>query len=127
MSTLGPKAHTSRRILEALKRPQTAAELAPCVHSHKQHVVSLLRDLRAKKLVHIVGWFPTATNFAPIYGLGDGDDAPRPEPATATERFNKMLERMTADDRDRYWIRYNTRRRKVKFDPLVQAFFGVKK
>ena len=127
MSTLSPKAHTARRMLEALKRPQTAAELATNVHSHKQHVVRLLRDLKAMGLIHVVGWFPTATNFAPIWGLGDGEDAPRPDPATATERFNKMLDRMTADDRDRYWIRYNTRRRKVKFDPLVQAFFGGKR
>lgn len=121
------KAHTRRRVLQALDKPMTAPELQVKVHAHINHVRRVLRDLHAAGEIHVAEWRSTATRLSPAWLAGAGTDAPKPPGKTSTERYRLMLERMTADDRDRRKVRANTKRRKIKPDPLVQAFFGVQK
>lgn len=118
------KAHTRRRILQALDKPLTAPELQAKVHAHINHVRRVLRELHDSGEIHVAEWKGTKTRHAPVWLAGPGTDAPKPPGKTSNERYKLMLERMTADNRDRYRNRNNTKRRKIKPDPLVQQFFG---
>lgn len=114
------------RILALVDGQRTVEEIAAQAYTDKSYVYRVLRPLKAKGLVHVVKWRSTQTNKSAVYELFDGEDATR-DVTTGAARKKAMLERMTADDRDRYRNRENTKRRKIKVDPLAQAFFGVKR
>ena len=111
------------RVLEVVDGVKTAPEVAAEVHSEVHHVWRVLRELKAGGHIHVVSWKPGTRRMLAIYQRGAGEDAEKPF-KSSTDRFRAMLERMTADDRDRFWVRTNTRRRKIKVDPLSKAFFG---
>ena len=111
------------RVLEVVDGAKTAHEVAAAVHSEVHHVWRVLRELKAGGHIHVASWKPGTRRMLAVYAVGAGVDAEKPF-RSGTQRFYDMLDRMTADDRDRFWVRTNTRRRKIKVDPLSKAFFG---
>ena len=60
-----------------------------------------------------------------LCGLGgEGVDAVAPGPVPGSERIKKYRDKMSADDKDFDAARRRQKRRVVKRDPLVAAFFG---
>ena len=61
--------------------------------------------------------------WRPLWSWGDGVDAEAPGPVPGSERIKKYREKMSADDKDFGLARRRQKRRVVKRDPLVAAFF----
>lgn len=106
---------------------RTVREVAELAHCGNKMLSNYLKAEHDKGNVHIGSWKPVRNKVAMCYRWGPGVDEPRPVAMSGTERWRRYLERMTAYQRDIYKNRINTSRRKVKADPLVSAFFGVKK
>ena len=62
--------------------------------------------------------------WRPLWSWGEGEDAIAPGPVPGIERIRKHREKMSADDKDFGLARRRQKRRVVKRDPLVAAFFG---
>jgi hypothetical protein len=78
------------------------------------------------ELVHISGYTRVSANgqWRPLWSWGEGEDAIAPGPVPGIERIRKHREKMSADDKDFSLARRRQKRRVVKRDPLVAAFFG---
>ena len=115
-----------KRVLALVDGQRCAHEIAKLAFVDVSYVLKIMRKLRLNGHAHIAAWKLTESKPRPIYALFAGEDAPRPT-TTSLQRKQRWLANMSADDRDRQRNRHNTRRRKIKLDPLVQQFFGVKK
>jgi len=62
--------------------------------------------------------------WRPLWSWGEGVDAIAPGPVPGSERIKKYRDKMSADDKDFDAARRRQKRRVVKRDPLVAAFFG---
>lgn len=66
-------------ILAILKRPGTSDHVAATTGAGAQGMRVLLKQFNALRLIHRVGWVHPKSGFpAPIYKLGEGEDAPAP-------------------------------------------------
>jgi len=111
------------RVLALCNGEMTVCEMAEAAFTDRSYAHRMLRNAHRRRQVHIIGWRTGSTNSSALYMRGSGVDAIKPK-ITSTMRVRAMLERMSADDRDRWRNRTNARRRKVKQDPLVRVFFG---
>jgi len=83
-------------------------------------------DLHRHELVYISGYTRVSANgqWRPLWSWGEGKDAIVPDPIPGTKRWRNHMEKMSADDKDFGLARRRQKRRVVKRDPLVAAFFG---
>ena len=88
----------------------------------------LIQRMHTERLVHVFEYRqgPVGVPVA-VWALGDGVDAEYPKFRTNAERQRDYRKRMSADDRDFLKARRRQRSRTIKIDPLMAAFFGVKK
>jgi len=88
----------------------------------------VIKQLHTQRLVHVFE-YQQKPNVRPVavWALGDGVDAEYPTFRTNAERQRDYRKRMSADDRDFLKARRRQRSRTIKIDPLIAAFFGVKK
>lgn len=88
----------------------------------------LIQQMHTERLVHVFE-YQQRPNVRPVavWALGEGVDAEYPIFRTNAERQRDYRKRMSADDRDFLKARRRQRSRTIKIDPLIAAFFGVKK
>ena len=101
-------------------------DLAKICFCARRSAARILFDLHQFKLVHISGYEPVPANrqWRPLWSWGEGEDAVAPGPVPGSERIKKYRDKMSADDKDFDAARRRQKRRVVKRDPLVAAFFG---
>ena len=101
-------------------------DLAKLCFCTRRSAARILFDLHQYELVYISGFTKVHANgqWRPLWSWGEGEDAVAPGPVPGYERFKKHREKMSADDKDFDAARRRQKRRVVKRDPLVAAFFG---
>ncbi len=112
-----------KRILALCDGTRSSTVLAAQAFCDRSYVCRILLAGQRSGSVYISGWEKTPTRNRALYMFGAGENVAEPR-SSSTMRVRAMLERMSADDRDRWRNRTNTRRRKVKQDPLGRVFFG---
>lgn len=119
---------TAQRIIAyiAMHPGADGQELVEHCYCVKRNAYKTINRLRKMNLVHISGWITTnrAGPYVRQFSLGPGTDAPKPKKLTRAEVMRRHRERLEPIQRDLEKIRKNTRRQKVKVDPLMAAFFG---
>jgi 1,4-alpha-glucan branching enzyme len=125
---LKPRVLPSLLLAMADGRPRCDRELMEIVFSNRRVVQRRLRELHDQGLVHIAGWVPAGDSYRwrPQYQMGAGTDAPKPAPTgrTSTQRVREYRAKMTIEDKAFKDAKRRQKRRVVKRDPLVAAFFG---
>lgn len=92
--------------------PLTARELTELSGKHRKAIESTIRYAKRRKLIHISGYqrnFGTKGREAPIYGLGDHPDVPRPVLDTR-EEYRARQARYREKNREALRHRMNARR-----------------
>jgi hypothetical protein len=124
----GNKPRVSPAIEEALQKKGNLSDLdlAKMCFCVRRSAARILFELHLKDMVHISGYTRVSANgqWRPLWSWGDGEDAIAPGPVPGSERIRKYREKMSADDKDFGLARRRQKRRVVKRDPLVAAFFG---
>ena len=108
------------------KRPMTRKELAGVVFLSQRAVEYNMMRMLQRGQVYVAGWSRTSGRIARVYAWGIGTDAPRPAAYSGYERVQKMRERESQEDKDFRLARERGKRRKIKVDPLMAAFYRVK-
>lgn len=125
---LKPRIRPKLELIMADGRARCDRELVDIIFCNRRAVQRELEKMHELRLVHIAGWAKAGASYRwrPKYQLGDGDDVPCPPPTgrTSTQRVQDYRTKMTADDKDFLDARRRQKRRVVKRDPLVAAFFG---
>lgn len=117
------------RVTEALEallqsQPVCYRQAAERVFSVHEHVKTVLRKMHKAGKVHRVGW----VNRRPVFAWGPGEDVPYISiRASDAERKRISRANMSVEERDFRAARRRQQRRTIKVDPLISAFFGVKK
>jgi hypothetical protein len=108
--------------------PLTVAQIHAQVFCAQRTAYMLIQQMHAERLVHVFEYWQRP-NVRPVavWALGEGVDAEYPTVRTNAERQRDYRKRMSADDRDFLKARRRQRSRTIKIDPLIAAFFGVKK
>ncbi len=108
--------------------PLTVAQIHAQVFCAQRTAYMLIQQMHAERLVHVFE-YRQRPNVRPVavWALGDGVDAEYPTFRTNAERQRDYRKRMSADDKDFLKARRRQRSRTIKIDPLIAAFFGVKK
>lgn len=112
------------RVAVLIDGQRTVREIAQLAFSDYANVSRILKKMHSAGHIHIAAIVKSKSRPMIIYGQGPGADAKSTFKTTSLERRQRMFERMSADDRDRYRNRHNTKRLKVKVDNLTRAFFG---
>jgi len=101
-------------------------DLAKLCFCARRSAARILFDLHCNELVHISGYTRVSSNgqWRPLWSWGDEEDAIAPGPVPGADRIRKYREKKSADDKDFDAARRRQKRRVVKRDPLVAAFFG---
>ena len=101
-------------------------DLAKLCFCTRRSAARILFDLHQHELVYISGFTKVHANgqWRPLWSWGDGVDAEAPGPVPRYDRFKKHRDKMSADDKDFDAARRRQKKRVVKRDPLVAAFFG---
>ena len=124
----GNKPRVEPAIEAALKKKGNLSDLdlSKLCFCVRRSAARILFDLRLNNMVHISGYTRVHANgqWRPLWSWGEGDDAVAPGPVPGIERIRKHREKMSADDKDFALARRRQKRRVVKRDPLVAAFFG---
>jgi hypothetical protein len=116
-----------KQIEQALrKRPMTRKELAGVVFLSERAVEYNMMRMLQRGQVYVAGWSRTSGRTARVYAWGIGTDAPRPPAYSGYERVQRVRERESPEDKDFRLARERGKRRKIKVDPLMAAFYGVK-
>jgi hypothetical protein len=116
-----------KQIEQALrKRPMTCVELAGVVFLSERAVMYNVKRMHKCGQVYVAGWSRTKGTIARVYAWGIGTDAPRPPAYSGYERVQRVRERESQEDKDFRLARERGKRRKIKVDPLMAAFYGVK-
>lgn len=116
-----------KQIEQALrKRPMTRKELAATVFLSERATEYNMAKMLERGQVHVAGWSRTSGRIARVYAWGIGTDAPRPPAYSGYERVQRVRERESQEDKDFRLARERSKRRKIKVDPLMAAFYGVK-
>ena len=88
----------------------------------------VVKQLHDQRQVHISEYRQGVVGVpVAVWALGDGVDAEYPTFRSNAERQRDYRKRMSADDKDFLKARRRQRRRTIKIDPLMAAFFGVKR
>jgi len=108
--------------------PLTVAQIHAQVFCAQRSAYMVIKQMHTQRLVHVFE-YRQRPNVRPVavWALGDGVDAEYPTVRTNAERQRDYRKRMSADDRDFLKARRRQRSRTIKIDPLIAAFFGVKK
>jgi hypothetical protein len=114
-----------KQIEQALKKPMTCKELAATVFLSERAVEHNMNRMHERGQVYISGWERTAGSFARVYAWGIGADAPRLERQSVRERVQRLRKRESQEDKDFRLARERGKRRKIKVDPLMAAFYGA--
>ena len=104
----------------------TRKELAGVVFLSQRAVEYNMMRMLQRGQVYVAGWSRTSGRIARVYAWGIGTDAPRPAAYSGYERVQKMRERESQEDKDFRLARERGKRRKIKVDPLMAAFYRVK-
>ena len=116
-----------KQIEQALrKRPMTRKELAATVFLSERATEYNMAKMLERGQVYIARWERTAGSIARVYAWGIGADAPSPARQSVRERVKRLRERESQEDKDFRLARERGKRRKIKVDPLMAAFYGVK-
>lgn len=115
-----------RLIKAIMDKPLTAMEVSKVIHCHVRHARSILRELYKNGNAFIQEWHPAEYQAIPTaaYRYGIGVDAKKPRPMTNTERVRKMREKEDVEKKAFRLARERQLKRKIKRDPLTEAFFG---
>ena len=126
--TRGLKPRVEPAIEAALQKKSNLSDvdLAKLCFCARRSAARILFDLHRHELVHISGYTKVHANgqWRPLWSWGEGVDAIAPGPVPGSERIKKYRDKMSADDKDFDAARRRQKRRVVKRDPLVAAFFG---
>jgi hypothetical protein len=108
--------------------PLTVAQIHAQVFCAQRSAYMVIKQMHTQRLVHVFE-YRQRPNVRPVavWALGDGVDAEYPTVRTNAERQRDYRKRMSADDKDFLKARRRQRSRTIKIDPLIAAFFGVKK
>jgi hypothetical protein len=116
-----------KQIEQALsKRPMTRKELAITVFLSERAVECNMKKMHERGQVYVAGWSRTKGTIAHVYAWGIGTDVPRPAAYSGYERVQRVRERESPEEKDFRLARERGKRRKIKVDPLMAAFYGVK-
>ena len=108
--------------------PLTVQEMWPRVYCAERSAYMVVRRLHMERLIHIQSYRQGVVGVPiAVWALGDGVDAEYPTIKSNAERQREYRKRMSADDKDFLKARRRQRSRTIKIDPLMAAFFGVKK
>ena len=125
---LKPRIRPKLQLVLADGRARCDRELVEIIFCERRSVQRELEKMHDQGLVHVGGWAKAGDSYRwrPQYRLGTGEDMPCPPPTgrTSTQRVHQYRAKMTADDKDFLDARRRQKRRVVKRDPLVAAFFG---
>ncbi len=128
MRGLKPRIRPSLLIALADGKARCDRELMDIIHCDRRAVQRVLQDMHDQGLVHIAGWMPAGESYRwrPQYKLGQGDDVDCPLPVgrTSTQRVQQYRGALSIEDKAFKDARRRQKRRVVKRDPLVAAFFG---
>jgi len=117
-----------KQIEQALrKRPMTCKELAVAVFLSERAVMYNLNRMHERGQVYVAGWSRTRGTIARVYAWGIGTDAPRPAAYSGYERVQRLRERESPEEKDFRLARDRGKRRKIKVDPLMAAFYSIPK
>lgn len=105
----------------------TCNELAAAVFLSERAVEYNMMRMLQRGQVYIARWERTAGSIARVYAWGIGADAPRPERQSVRERVKRLRERESQEDKDFRLARERSKRRKIKVDPMMLAFYGASK
>ena len=126
--TRGLKPRVSPAIEAALQKKGNLSDLdlAKLCFCARRSAARILFDMHRHELVHISGYTRVSAKgqWRPLWSWGEGEDAEAPGPVPGSERIKKYRDKMSADDKDFGLARRRQKRRVVKRDPLVAAFFG---
>jgi hypothetical protein len=124
----GLKPRVEPAIEAALKKKpnQSDVDLAKICFCVRRSAARALFDLHRQNLVHISGYVKVHANgqWRPLWSWGEGVDAVPPGPVSGAQRTQAFRSRMSADDIDFDNARRRQKRRVIKRDPLIAAFFG---
>jgi len=104
----------------------TCVELAGVVFLSNRAVEHNMKKMHERGQVYVAGWSRTAGSIARVYAWGIGVDAPRPAAYSGYERVQRVRQRESPEEKDFRLARERGKRRKIKVDPLMAAFYGVK-
>jgi len=128
MRGLKPRIRPSLLIALADGKARCDRELVDIIYCDRRAVQRVLQDMHDQGLVHIAGWMPAGDSYRwrPQYKLGQGDDVDCPLPVgrTSTQRVQQYRGSLSIEDKAFKDARRRQKRRVVKRDPLVAAFFG---
>lgn len=104
----------------------TCKELSAAVFLSNRAVEHNMNRMHERGQVYVAGWSRTKGTIARVYAWGIGTDVPRPPAYSGYERVQRVRERESQEDKDFRLARERGKRRKIKIDPLMAAFYGVK-
>ena len=105
----------------------TRKELAATVFLSERAVEYNMKKMHERGQVYVAGWSRTSGRIARVYAWGIGTDAPRPPAYSGYERVQRVRERESQEDKDFRLARERGKRRKIKVDPLITAFYSIPK
>jgi len=105
----------------------TCVELAVAVFLSERAVMYNVKRMHERGQVYVAGWSRTSGRTARVYAWGIGTDAPRPPAYSTYERVKKVRERESQEEKDFRLARERGKRRKIKVDPLMAAFYSIPK
>lgn len=125
---LKPRLQPSLLLALADGTPRCDRELVNIIHCDRRSVQRVMEKMHDEGLLHIAGWMSAGDSYRwrPQYKLGPGDDVECPPPTgrTSTQRVQIYRAKLTIEDKAFKDAKRRQKRRVVKRDPLVAAFFG---
>lgn len=105
----------------------TRKELASAVFLSERAVEYNMMRMLQRGQVYVAGWSRTKGTIARVYAWGIGTDVPRPPAYSGYERVQRVRERESPEEKDFRLARERVKRRKIKVDPLMAAFYSIPK
>lgn len=117
------------RALRLMDGKLTVKELAFLCFCNLNTLTRQLKKLHRRGKIHIAGYRQPMFGGTQmmLYAAGPGVDAKKKAPIKSVERWRKHMDSLTAYELDQHLNKRNTRRRKIKVDPMTAAFFGGKR
>jgi hypothetical protein len=117
-----------KQIEQALrKRPMTRKELAATVFLSQRAVEYNMKKMHERGQVYVAGWSRTKGTIARVYAWGIGTDVPRPAAYSGYERVQRLRANESQEEKDFRLARERGKRRKIKVDPMMAAFYSIPK
>jgi len=113
------------RVIELITaKAMTSVELSKVIHCGLRGTQIIITKLRKAGLIHIQGYRRQKAGIAAMWRYGIGVDATKPPPFVSTERSRKFRNGQGVEEHAFALARQRAKKRKIKRDPLVAAFFG---